>query len=56
MVGPAPPHMQQLFLALRGNQEATNLFFSAITGSLSLPAFMNPENINRIVESAESRA
>ena len=46
---PPPPHMQQLFAALRGNQEATNQFFSAITGSSPLPAFMNPENIGRIV-------
>ena len=28
---PPPPHMQQLFAALHGNQEATNAFFSAIT-------------------------
>jgi hypothetical protein len=41
--------MQQLLAALRGNQEATNQFDAAITGSLPLPAFMNPENIGRIV-------
>jgi 2-polyprenyl-6-methoxyphenol hydroxylase-like FAD-dependent oxidoreductase len=46
---PPPPHMQQLFAALRGNQEATSQFYSAITGSSPLPAFMNPENIGRIV-------
>ena len=46
---PPPPAMQQLFAALRGNQEATNRFYSALTGSLPLPAFMNPENIGRIV-------
>ena len=28
-------------------------FFSAITGSLPLPAFMNPENIGRIVAGAK---
>ncbi len=49
---PPPPHMQQLFAALRGNQEATNRFYSAITGSTPLPAFMNPENIGRIVAQA----
>ena len=49
---PPPPPMQQLFAALRGNQEATNQFYSAITGSSPLPAFMNPENIGRIVAAA----
>ena len=50
---PPPQHMQRLFLALRGNQEATNQFYSAITGSRPLPAFMNPENLDRIMASAE---
>jgi 2-polyprenyl-6-methoxyphenol hydroxylase-like FAD-dependent oxidoreductase len=49
---PPPPQMQQLFAALRGNQEATNQFYSAITGSSPLPAFMNPDNIGRIVAEA----
>ncbi|HEX2442800.1 MAG TPA: NAD(P)/FAD-dependent oxidoreductase [Vicinamibacterales bacterium] len=46
---PPPPPMQQLFAALHGNREATNEFYAALTGSLPVPAFMNPENINRIV-------
>ena len=50
---PPPPLMQRLFLALRGNQEATNQFFSAITGSRPLPAFMNPENLDRILASTQ---
>jgi 2-polyprenyl-6-methoxyphenol hydroxylase-like FAD-dependent oxidoreductase len=50
---PAPPHMQQLFGALRGNQAATNQFLSAISGSYPLPAFMHPDNFNRIVAGAE---
>ena len=49
---PPPPPMQQLFAALRGNQEATNQFYSAITGSRPLPEFMNPENIGRIMATA----
>ena len=49
---PPPPHMQQLFAALRDNQAATNRFFSAITGSSPLTAFMNPENIGQIVAQA----
>ena len=47
--------MQQLFAALRINQEATNQFYSAPTGSRPLPTFMNPENIGRIVASAAGR-
>lgn len=46
---PAPPPMQQLFLALHRNQDATNQFYSALTGSLPLPQFMNPENVGRII-------
>jgi 2-polyprenyl-6-methoxyphenol hydroxylase-like FAD-dependent oxidoreductase len=44
-----PPHMQRLFVALQGNQGATNEFYSAMTGSHPLPAFMNPENLARII-------
>jgi 2-polyprenyl-6-methoxyphenol hydroxylase-like FAD-dependent oxidoreductase len=46
---PPPPFMQQLFLALRRDQAATNQFFSAITGSRPLPEFMDPENLERIM-------
>jgi hypothetical protein len=55
LLEPPPPHMQQLFAALRGNQKATDQFYSAITGSSSLPAFMNPENLDRIMASAGAR-
>jgi 2-polyprenyl-6-methoxyphenol hydroxylase-like FAD-dependent oxidoreductase len=51
---PTPPPMQQLFAALHGNQEATNQFYSALTGSLPLPVFMNRENIGRIVARASA--
>jgi 2-polyprenyl-6-methoxyphenol hydroxylase-like FAD-dependent oxidoreductase len=53
---PPPPQMQRLFLALRHNREATNRFYSAITGSRPLPAFMHPENLERIMASAELEA
>lgn len=46
---PPPPEMQRLFAALRANQEETNAFYSALTGCSPLPAFMNPENIGRIL-------
>ena len=52
MLEPPPPHMQQLFAALRGNQEGTNRFYSAITGSTPLPAFMNAENIASLMSAA----
>lgn len=49
---PPPPEMQQLFAAMSGNQEATNQFFSAMTGSLPLPEFMSPDNVGRIMATA----
>jgi hypothetical protein len=52
---PPPPLLQRLFAALRGNQEATNQFYSALTGSRPLPAFMDPENLDRILASAGTR-
>jgi 2-polyprenyl-6-methoxyphenol hydroxylase-like FAD-dependent oxidoreductase len=53
---PAPPPMRQLFAALRGNQDATNQFFSALTGSVALSAFMNPDNIERIIAASSGQA
>jgi 2-polyprenyl-6-methoxyphenol hydroxylase-like FAD-dependent oxidoreductase len=49
---PPPPEMQALFGALRGNQDATNAFLSAITGAAPLPAFMSDDNIARIMAAA----
>ena len=46
---PPPPPLQALFGALRSNREATNGFYSAITGARPLQEFMNPENIGRLV-------
>lgn len=54
LLEPPPPHMQQLFAALRGNRAATNQFYAAITGSRPLLTFMNPENIGRIVAAVRS--
>jgi hypothetical protein len=48
--------MQQLFLALRDNRADTNRFFSAITGSTPLPAFMSPDNVERIMAGASTGA
>jgi 2-polyprenyl-6-methoxyphenol hydroxylase-like FAD-dependent oxidoreductase len=52
---PPPPEMQQLFAALRGNREATNEFYSALTGSRPLQSFLNPENVGRIIAGAAVR-
>jgi 2-polyprenyl-6-methoxyphenol hydroxylase-like FAD-dependent oxidoreductase len=49
---PPRPEIQQLFGALHGDQEATNQFYSALTGSLPLPQFMAPENLERIMAGA----
>ena len=46
---PPPPDMQALFGALRGNQDATNAFLSAITGAIPLSDFMSKENVARIM-------
>lgn len=51
---PAPPEMRALFSALRGSQDATNAFLSAITGAIPLADFMSPDNISRIVAVANS--
>jgi 2-polyprenyl-6-methoxyphenol hydroxylase-like FAD-dependent oxidoreductase len=49
---PPPPDMRALFGALRGNQDATNAFLSAITGAIPLSDFMSTENIARIMAAA----
>jgi hypothetical protein len=46
---PPPPEMQQLFGALRQNQEQTNRFFGAVTGAVPIPEFFAPENMGRIL-------
>ena len=53
---PPPPAMQQLFGAMQGNQDATNAFFSAITGAISLRDFMSEANLGRIIAAAPGGA
>ena len=50
---PPSSEMQALFGALRGNQDATNAFLSAITGAIPLTDFMSHENIGRIMAAAK---
>jgi flavin-dependent dehydrogenase len=49
---PPAPEMQQLFAALHHNQEQTNRFFGAITGTVPFPEFFAPENLGRIMGAA----
>lgn len=48
-LGPPPPEMQQLFAALRNNQEQTNRFFGTLVGTVPIPEFYSPENLRRII-------
>ncbi len=45
---PPPPETQQLFGALRGNQEQTDRFFGTFGGSVSPAEFFAPENMAKI--------
>jgi hypothetical protein len=49
---PPPPEMQKLFAALRGNQTETDRFFGAIEGTVPIPQFFSPENVQRIISVA----
>jgi flavin-dependent dehydrogenase len=53
---PPPPEMQQLFGAMAHNQEATNQFFSAITGAIPMHEFFAPENMGKIFAAAGTSA
>jgi len=54
-LAPPPPPLRRLFAALHRNRETTNQFYSAITGSTPLPAFMDPDNVERIIAQSECR-
>jgi 2-polyprenyl-6-methoxyphenol hydroxylase-like FAD-dependent oxidoreductase len=45
---PPPPALQELFAALRDDQEQTNRFFGTIAGTVPVPEFFAPENIAQI--------
>jgi 2-polyprenyl-6-methoxyphenol hydroxylase-like FAD-dependent oxidoreductase len=51
---PPPSEMQMLFHALRGNEEATNAFLSAITGASPIADFMSNENLARIIAASNA--
>lgn len=49
---PPPPEMQALFGALRGNQPDTDRFIGAVVGTVPIPEFFAPANIQRILDAA----
>jgi 2-polyprenyl-6-methoxyphenol hydroxylase-like FAD-dependent oxidoreductase len=49
---PPPPEMQALFGALRDNQAETNRFIGALVGTVPIPEFFDPTNIQRIMTGA----
>jgi flavin-dependent dehydrogenase len=51
-LAPPPPPMQQLFAALRDNKTEADRFIGAVAGTVPIPEFFAPENIQRIVEVA----
>jgi 2-polyprenyl-6-methoxyphenol hydroxylase-like FAD-dependent oxidoreductase len=55
-LAPPPPEMQQLFAALRYDQEQTNHFFGTIAGTVAIQEFYAPENIERIMGAEASVA
>ena len=46
---PPSPEMQQLFAALCGNQAEINRFFGTLAGTVPIPEFFAPENVQRII-------
>lgn len=46
---PPPPEIQQLFGALIGNRADTDRFFGVIAGTVPVPEFYSPENIQRML-------
>ena len=53
---PPPPEMRALFSALRGNEDATNAFLSAITVAIPLAEFTSRENLGRIMAATKDGA
>jgi flavin-dependent dehydrogenase len=53
---PPPKEIQQLFDALRGNQPDTDKFFGMLAGSVPIPEFFAPGNIQRIMSGNSAAA
>jgi len=46
---PPSPEMQTLFAALHGNEEQSGRFMGTIAGTVSIPEFFSPENMQRLM-------
>jgi flavin-dependent dehydrogenase len=53
---PPSPEMQQLFHALYGNERETSRFLGTIAGTVRIPEFFDPENVERIIAAAHRAA
>jgi len=53
-LSPPPPEVQALHNALQGNQHETDRFFGTLAGTVPIPEYYAPENLARIVASAEA--
>jgi 2-polyprenyl-6-methoxyphenol hydroxylase-like FAD-dependent oxidoreductase len=53
---PPPAEMQALFGALAGNPEALSQFIGVIDGTVAVPEFFAPDNLDRIMATAGARA
>lgn len=51
-LGPPPPELQQLFAALRGNQAAIDQLIGLDAGTVPIPEFFAPANLQRIMGAA----
>ncbi|MGZ8831193.1 MAG: oxidoreductase, partial [Thermoanaerobaculia bacterium] len=45
---PPPPEMLSLFAALRDNEEESGRFMGTIAGTVPIPEFFSPENMQRL--------
>lgn len=46
---PPPPEQMRLFAALQGNQQETDRLLGTLAGTVSIPEFFAPENVQRIL-------
>jgi hypothetical protein len=49
---PPPPDTERLFHAVSAHQESMNEFVSMMTGTLPVPQFFDPANVDRIFATA----
>jgi hypothetical protein len=50
---PPPPEMLNLFAALRDNEEQSGRFLGTIAGTVPIPEFYSPENMQRVTGAIE---